>query len=172
MNYKTKKIVLNGLMTALVCIATMVIQVPTPGTNGYVNVGDAVIFITSILFGPLAGMLAGGVGSALADLLSGYPHWALFTLIIKGLEGYLVGIIVNKSNTISRNIFSISIGIVVMVIGYFLTGAILKGSFIVSAASIPSNIVQGIVSMIIAVPLALSLKNVEYIKSFNKSKTA
>lgn len=172
MNYKTKKIVLNGLMTALVCIATMVIQVPTPGTNGYVNVGDAVIFITSILFGPLAGMLAGGVGSALADLLSGYPHWALFTLIIKGLEGYLVGIIVNKSNTISRNIFSISIGIVVMVIGYFLAGAILKGSFIVSAASIPSNIVQGIVSMIIAVPLALSLKNVEYIKSFNKSKTA
>lgn len=171
MNYKTKKIVLNGLMTALVCIATMVIQVPTPGTNGYVNVGDAVIFITSILFGPLAGMLAGGVGSALADLLSGYPHWALFTLIIKGLEGYLVGIIVNKSNTISRNIFSISIGIVVMVIGYFLAGAILKGSFIVSAASIPSNIVQGIVSMIIAVPLALSLKNVEYIKSFNKSKT-
>lgn len=172
MNYKTKKVVLNGLMTALVCIATMVIQVPTPGTNGYVNVGDAVIFITSILFGPLAGMLAGGVGSALADLLSGYPHWALFTLIIKGLEGYLVGIIVNKSNTISRNIFSISIGIVVMVIGYFLAGAILKGSFIVSAASIPSNIVQGIVSMIIAVPLALSLKNVEYIKSFNKSKTA
>ncbi|GAA3647594.1 ECF transporter S component [Asaccharospora irregularis] len=172
MNYKTKKIVLNGLMTALVCIATMVIQVPTPGTNGYVNVGDAVIFITSILFGPLAGMLAGGVGSALADLLSGYPHWALFTLIIKGLEGYLVGIIVGKSNTISRNIFSISIGIVVMVIGYFLAGAILKGSFIVSAASIPSNIVQGIVSMIIAVPLALSLKNVEYIKSFNKSKTA
>lgn len=172
MNYKTKKIVLNGLMTALVCIATMVIQVPTPGTNGYVNVGDAVIFITSILFGPLAGMLAGGVGSALADLLSGYPHWALFTLIIKGVEGYLVGIIVNKSNTISRNIFSISIGIVVMVIGYFLAGAILKGSFIVSAASIPSNIVQGIVSMIIAVPLALSLKNVEYIKSFNKSKTA
>ena len=172
MNYKTKKIVLNGLMTALVCIATMVIQVPTPGTNGYVNVGDAVIFITSILFGPLAGMLAGGVGSALADLLSGYPHWALFTLIIKGLEGYLVGIIVNKSNTISRNIFSISIGIVVMVIGYFLAGAILKGSFIVSAASIPSNIVQGIVSMIIAVPLALYLKNVEYIKSFNKSKTA
>lgn len=172
MNYKTKKIVLNGLMTALVCIATMVIQVPTPGTNGYVNVGDAVIFITSILFGPLAGMLAGGVGSALADLLSGYPHWALFTLIIKGLEGYLVGIIVSKSNTISRNIFSISIGIVVMVIGYFLAGAILKGSFIVSAASIPSNIVQGIVSMIIAIPLSLSLKNVEYIKSFNKSKTA
>lgn len=172
MNYKTKKIVLNGLMTALVCIATMVIQVPTPGTNGYVNVGDAVIFITSILFGPLAGMLAGGVGSALADLLSGYPHWALFTLIIKGLEGYLVGIIVGKNNTIPRNIFSILIGIVVMVIGYFLAGAILKGSFIVSAASIPSNIVQGIVSMIIAVPLALSLKNVEYIKSFNKSKTA
>lgn len=172
MNYKTKKIVLNGLMIALVCIATMTIQIPTPGTNGYVNIGDAVIFITSILFGPLGGMLAGGIGSAMADLLSGYPHWAIFTLIIKGLEGYLVGIICKQNNTIVKNILSTISGALIMVVGYFLAGAILKGSFVVSAASIPSNIIQGVVSIVIAVPLSLSLKNVKYIKSFNQQKTA
>ena len=82
MDKNTKKIVLNGLMISLVCLATMAIQIPVPGTNGYVNIGDAIIFITSILFGPTPGMIAGGIGSALADIQSGYTHWALFTLII------------------------------------------------------------------------------------------
>ena len=166
MNNKTRQIVLNGLLTALVCIATMIIRIPTPGTNGYVNIGDGIIFIASILFGPISGMISGGLGSALADILSGYSHWALFSLIIKGFEGYIVGIIIRNNNTIVKNILASSIGCIVMVLGYFVAGAILKGSFAVSALSIPSNIIQGITSMIIAVPLAYSLGKVAYIKSF------
>ena len=54
MNNKTKLLVLNGLMIALVCIATMVIQIPIPMTDGYVNIGDSIIFVTSILFGPIS----------------------------------------------------------------------------------------------------------------------
>ncbi|EPZ54879.1 ECF-type riboflavin transporter, S component family protein [[Clostridium] sordellii ATCC 9714] len=46
MNNKTRELVLRALMIALVCIATMTIQIPTPGTNGYVNIGDSVIFIS------------------------------------------------------------------------------------------------------------------------------
>ncbi|RDY24601.1 ECF transporter S component [Romboutsia maritimum] len=166
MNNKTKQTVLNGLMIALVCIATMVVQIPTPGTNGYVNVGDCVIFISSILFGPITGMLAGGLGSSLADILNGYSHWALFTLIIKGFEGYLVGIMIKNNSTIAKNLLATTLGCIVMVLGYFIAGAILKGSFIISAASIPSNVIQGIISMVIAVPLASSLGKVNYIKSF------
>ena len=90
MNNKTKLLVLNGLMIDLVCMATMVIQIPIPMTEGYVNIGDSIIFVTSILFGPISGMIAGGFGSALADILTGYSHWALFTLLIKGFEGYIV----------------------------------------------------------------------------------
>lgn len=166
MNYKTRKIVLNGLLTALVCIATMVIQIPTPGTNGYINVGDGIIFISSILFGPASGMVAGGIGSALADILSGYSHWALFTLIIKGFEGYLVGVIIRSNHTIIKNIFATGIGSLVMITGYFLAGGILNGSFIASAASIPSNIVQGMVSMVIAIVLSNCLSKVSYVKAF------
>lgn len=169
MDKNTKKIVLNGLMISLVCLATMAIQIPVPGTNGYVNIGDTIIFITSILFGPIPGMIAGGIGSALADILSGYAHWALFTLIVKGLEGYVVGFIINKFKNTSLNIIlSTLLGSVIMVFGYFVFGAYLSGGFGVSLLSVPSNCIQGVVSIFLAVPLASSLintKSVNYLKS-------
>lgn len=171
MNNKTKLIVLNGLMIALVCIATMVIQIPIPMTEGYVNVGDSIIFITSILFGPIPGMVAGGLGSALADILTGYSHWALFTLLIKGFEGYIVGIVVKKNTSLIKNVFATLLGIIIMVSGYLIAGTFLQGSFIVSLGSVPSNIMQGIVSMIIGIPLASYLLTIKYVKSFKQIST-
>ncbi|SCI71539.1 Thiamine precursor ECF transporter S component HmpT [uncultured Clostridium sp.] len=166
MNNETKKIVLNGLMIALVCIATMTIQIPMPGTNGYVNIGDSVIFISSILFGPVVGMIAGGIGSALADILSGYAHWAIFTFIIKGLEGYVVGIVIRNHYTTIKSLFATALGTITMATGYFLAGIILKGSIIISAASIPGNLIQGIVCMAISILLSHSLAKVKYVKTF------
>lgn len=168
MNNKTKLIVLNGLMIAFVCVATMVIQIPVPMTEGYVNIGDSIIFVTSIVFGPIPGMLAGGIGSALADILTGYSHWAIFTLIIKGLEGYIVGFIVRKNTNLLKNIIATLLGVIVMVCGYLLAGGFLQGSLIVSLGSVPSNIIQGIMSMIIGIPLASYLLTIKYIKSFKQ----
>lgn len=169
MNKSTKKIVLNGIMIALVCMATMVIQIPMPGTNGYINIGDSVIFISSILFGPITGMLSGGIGSMLADILSGYAHWAIFTLLIKGIEGYLVGILIKNNITILKSIFSTLIGVLVMVIGYFLAGIVLKGSTLISLASVPGNLIQGTVSMLISILISNSLKKVKYINKFKSN---
>ena len=169
MNNKTKLIVLNGLMVAFVCVATMVIQIPVPMTQGYVNIGDSIIFVTSIVFGPITGMIAGGIGSALADILTGYSYWALFTLIIKGFEGYIVGIIVRKNTNLIKNILATLSGIIVMVCGYLIAGAFLQGSFIVSLSSVPSNIIQGIISMVIGIPLSLYLLNIKYIKTLKLS---
>ena len=169
MNNKTKLIVLNGLMIAFVCVATMVIQIPVPMTEGYVNIGDSIIFVTSIVFGPIPGMVAGGIGSALADILTGYSHWAIFTLIIKGLEGYIVGFIVRKNTNLIKNILATLSGIIVMVCGYLIAGAFLQGSFIVSLSSVPSNIIQGIISMVIGIPLSLYLLNIKYIKTLKLS---
>ena len=168
MNNKTKLIVLNGLMIAFVCVATMVIQIPVPMTEGYVNIGDSIIFVTSIVFGPIPGMVAGGIGSALADILTGYSHWAIFTLIIKGLEGYIVGFIVRKNTNLIKSIIATLLGVIVMVCGYLLSGGFLQGSLIVSLGSVPSNIVQGIISMIIGIPLASYLLTIKYIKSFKQ----
>jgi uncharacterized membrane protein len=79
------------MMIALVFVATYVIKIPIPFTQGYIHAGDAMIFLSAILFGPLIGGLAGGIGSAMADLFGGYAIWAFPTLIIKFFMGYLVG---------------------------------------------------------------------------------
>ncbi|CAH2214145.1 ECF transporter S component [Tepidibacter aestuarii] len=163
-NTKLSSLVLMGLMTAMVCVGTMMIQIPVPATNGFINIGDSIIFITSVLFGPAAGMVAGGIGSALADILSGYAHWALFTLIIKGLEGLVVGILVKKYKNKFILSTSMVIGSIVMVVGYYIGGGILKGSFIVSLESIPWNAVQGVSSTIIGVLVSSAIMKTNYMK--------
>lgn len=99
-------------------------------------------------------MVAGGVGSALADLLSGYAHWAPFTLIIKGVMGLLIGLVSDFAKKqekffTARNLLASAIGIIWMVFGYFIGGGILKSSFAVAATSIPENLIQGIAGAII-----------------------
>ncbi|MFA5537334.1 MAG: ECF transporter S component [Bacillota bacterium] len=81
----------GSLTIALVLVTTFAIKIPIPFTQGYIHPGDSMIFITAILFGWRFGALAGGIGSAMADLLGGYAHWAIPTLIIKAIMGGLVG---------------------------------------------------------------------------------
>jgi len=86
----------TAVFTALVCITTMMLQVYIPETKGYFNIGEVMIYITAILLGPRVGMLAGGIGSALADVLTGYTIFAPATLVIKGCEGFLTGLLSQK----------------------------------------------------------------------------
>ena len=79
-----KLLVMTGLFAALGCVSTMILQVPSP-TGGYMNLGDAVVILGAWLLGPVYGAVAGGVGPALADLLSGYPMYVPATLVIKAL---------------------------------------------------------------------------------------
>ena len=72
MNSNLKKIVMTALFAALSCVATMSIHIPTPGTGGYIHPGDAVVILSGVILGPVYGLLAGGIGSAMADLIGGY----------------------------------------------------------------------------------------------------
>ena len=84
MNTKTKQIVMAALVAALACVATMIIKIPSP-LNGYINLGDCVVLAAGWMLSPIYGFLSAGLGSALADLLSGYATYAPATFIIKGL---------------------------------------------------------------------------------------
>ena len=64
-----KKLVMAALFAALACVATMSIKIPTPGTSGYIHPGDAIVILAGVVLGPAWGFLAGGIGSAMADLL-------------------------------------------------------------------------------------------------------
>ncbi len=155
---KIRKITLYGLFIALVAISTMIITIPMIGTQGYVNVGDTMIFITAILLGPKAGLIAGGVGSALADLLLGFAFWAPWTLVIKGIEGFIAGMLGQTSfarykKITPRIILAMIAAALWMVAGYFVAGGFMVG-FEAALGSVPGNLIQGGVSVIIALPLA------------------
>jgi uncharacterized membrane protein len=87
----------TSVFTAFVCIATMMFSVYVPATRGFFNVGESMVFLSALLFGPAVGAFAGGVGSALADILLSYPYYAPATLIIKACEGYVVGFLMKNT---------------------------------------------------------------------------
>ncbi|MFO8017957.1 MAG: ECF transporter S component [Promethearchaeia archaeon] len=124
-------IAVTSIFAALICIVTMLIAIPVPATQGFINIGDALVMSAGLLFGPFIGALAGGVGSMFADLFLGYTLYAPATLVIKGLEGLVVGLISNpkkKHKRIDfRDITGIVIGGLIMVIGYFIYEMILFG---------------------------------------------
>jgi len=87
-----RKIILTGLMTALVFLSTSIIKIPT--INGYIHLGDGFIFLSALLLGPFYGAFASGVGSMLSDILSPYAQWAIPTLIIKSLMALIMGLVI------------------------------------------------------------------------------
>jgi len=106
----------TAVFTALVCVVTMIFSIYVPGTKGFFNVGESMVFLSALLFGSFVGAFAGGVGSMLADLLLGYPHYAPATLIIKACEGAVVGALKKKNPKFSSRLhwkfFTLVLGIV------------------------------------------------------------
>ncbi|WP_434310338.1 ECF transporter S component [Hominifimenecus sp. rT4P-3] len=146
-----KRISIGALSIALVCIGTMVIQIPIP--LGYAHLGNAVILLVSVFFGPMAGTLAGGIGSALADLLTGFVQWVPTTLLTKSVMGLVIGLFAaqkGEARMKAPRTFGASVaGIVVMVLGYFAGGAILAGSVAAGAAQIPGLTMEGVFGIVL-----------------------
>jgi len=137
----------------------MLVQIPVPPTRGYLNFGDIMIFTSALLFGRIVGGLAGGIGSALADIITGYGYFAPYTLIIKGLEGFLAGAIRDGKST-QRDVLGWFVGALVMVTGYFLAEAYAMGLGVPTAlVEAPGNTVQVLSGAIVAIPLARGLRN-------------
>ena len=105
-----------AVFTALVCVATMVFSVYVPATRGFFNIGESMVFLSALLFGPIIGTFAGGVGSALSDILLGYPYYAPGTLVIKACEGCVVGVLRNRNPKFKSKIgwkaFTLVLGVI------------------------------------------------------------
>ena len=155
---KIRKLVLAALLAALVCVATMVVQIPSP-MQGYVNLGDCFVLLSGWLLGPWYGFAAGGIGSMLADLFLGYAHYAPGTLVIKGLVALLAALLYEKlGRSPAARIASGVVGEIVMVLGYFGYASMLLGKGLAAAASIPGNIFQGAVGLAVGVVLVTVLQ--------------
>lgn len=147
------KMVMAGLFAALIYVATTVIRIQTP-TNGYLNFGDCFILIAAWTLGPWYGFAAGGIGSALADLLAGYTTYVPGTFLIKGAMALLAAFLYTGSyKTFSKaKLVPLALGAVVaevwMVFGYFLYESTLLGYSWGAAASIPANCIQGMFGLV------------------------
>lgn len=163
MKTNTQKLVTASMLAALCCVATMIIKIPSP-LKGYLNLGDCIVLLSGWLLSPAYGFATAGIGSALADLFSGYVVYAPATFIIKGImaliaHGCFQGLHKGLGNTPSRMIGG-ALAEVVMILGYFIFEGFLYG-FAPSAVNIPANGVQGAAGLIIGLML---------VKIFEKSK--
>ncbi len=163
MKNTTQKIVMSALLAALVCVATMIVKIPSP-LKGYINLGDCIVLLAGWLLSPVYGFLAAGIGSALADLFSGYVVYAPATFLIKGAMAlvayYGYKLMSKKAKSIPSRIVSGILAEVLMIGGYFLFEGVLYG-FAPSAVNIPANAVQGAAGLILGTLL---------IRVFEKSK--
>ncbi|MBP3939906.1 MAG: ECF transporter S component [Christensenellaceae bacterium] len=151
MDRKTNKLVLTALFAALICISTMVITIPSP-MNGYVNLGDAFVLLAGWFMGPLYGMAAGGIGSALADMLLGYMHYVPGTFLIKAGMAVIASLFAKKKKR-GMMVIGGALAEIFMVIGYFIYAAFVLGEGMAATASIPGNIMQGIFGLVMAILL-------------------
>jgi len=159
-SFGTRELAASAIMAALVCVATMLIQFPIPATQGFFNVGDAMVMVAALTFGPVVGAIAGGLGSSLADLLGGWYVWVPFTLIIKGVEGLLAGWVLKRGDGNPGSLQMVVawiVGGLEMVAGYFLVQVYMYG-FSAALVEAPFNFVQMAVAGIVGIPISLALK--------------
>lgn len=162
-NKNISKLVRYAMMMALTTVATMLIKIPSPATKGYINLGDGVVILSGLLLGRSAGFIIGGVGSAMADLLLGYTHYIPITFIVKGIEGFLVGYLVEKEFFKGKIFLVAIIAGLWMALGYYIFQIPLYGAK-AALLSIPGNIVQGLVGAVSSMALYKPLRRMEYFK--------
>ena len=163
MNNKIRAVVMAALLAALTCVATMIVKIPSP-LQGYLNLGDCIVLLAGWLLSPVYGFLAAGLGSALADLFSGYVVYAPATFVIKGVMAlmacYGFRLMHRKIGAFPARILSGTAAEIWMVAGYFIFEGFLYG-FGPSMVNIPANGVQGAAGLILGCVL---------IKIFEKTK--
>lgn len=166
---KLIKLIIAALFTAIVCVATYIVQIPMPATGGFVNLGDCFVLTAGFVLGPVYGGIAAGLGSMLTDILAGYPQYAPATFIIKALMAVVFYYITKASRDKLDFIFRIIGGIVseaIMVLCYFGYEAVILKYGMGAAGSILGNVGQGVVGLIAAAVLCTAVQS-----AIKRSKT-
>lgn len=138
--FNTRRVAMGGALGALVFLATYALKVPTVITQGYVHIGDGMIFLAAAVLGPVAWLCA-GVGSALADLLGGYMIYIAPTFIIKALMGLIAGRFLPGAKPAKR-IGAMVLCELIMVVGYAVAETPMYG-FAAALSAVPMNLLQG-----------------------------
>ena len=157
-----KELAITAICIVLVYVFTAVVNVKLPiaAAGGLIHLGNVPLFIAAILFGKRTGMIAGGIGMGLFDLLSGWTLWAPFTLVTVGIMGLVVGMVTEKKKSFPRYILAMVLACIIKIVGYYIAEGIIYGNWVAPAASIPGNLVQigvaAVITLIVIEPLRLA----------------
>ena len=158
---------MTALMVCLVTIATFFIRIPVPMTQGYVHLGDSMIFLSVLVLGKKNGAMAAGLGSAMADLFGGYVHWLPWTLVIKFIMALIMGVFLENMEKKGKartngavtvvQVMGMTLAGLWMVVGYYIASGIIYGNWVAPLLSVPWNIGQFAVGMAIALAISEAL---------------
>ena len=160
MNERLRKIVTGAVFAALICAATMLIQIPTL-TKGYVNLGDCVVLIAGWVCGAQWGFMSAAVGSALADIIAGYAVYAPGTFLIKGTMALIAALLAYafRHHVFMGRVVSAVTAELFMALGYFVyEWLFITGTFEASVIGIPENLIQGAVGVLSSVAVITALE--------------
>lgn len=162
-NKKLRQLTLTAMFMAMSYVATTFLSFRN-GFGGNTNLGDVFVLLGGFLLGPLYGSVAGGVGSALADLLGGYSYYVPGTLIIKGVCAFVAALFVHKLSKGRLPMLFAAIGAVLaelfMVLGYWLYKWLILGKWESALASVPLNLIQAAAGVSLSLVMYAALRNI------------
>jgi uncharacterized membrane protein len=151
-------IALTALLIALTTVLTLVVRIPIPASNGYINLSDVAVTFAGLAFGPWVGLLAGGVGAGLADIFGGYAQFAPLSLLAHGLEGLLIGLIAGRRRGLPAMSLAWLAGAAAMVGGYLVGEGLVLTGWPPALAELPFNALQVAVGALLGIPLAQAVR--------------
>lgn len=152
-----RTVAVTAVMIAVVTVFTLLIRIPIPATEGYFNFSDVAIFFAAFTFGPWVGLIAGGVGTGLADVISGFPQFAILSLLAHGMEGLLAGYI-GRGQSVPRMLLAWVVGAAAMMAVYFLGESLVLTGLGPALTELPFNLIQNVAGAIVGIPLTLAVR--------------
>ena len=134
---RARIVAVAAVMIAVTAVFTLLVRIPIPATQGYVNFSDVATYFAAFAFGPVIGFVAGGIGAALADIIGGYAQFAVLTLLAHGLQGVVAGILGR---------------------GRSLPGLIVAWAAGPAIAEAPFNLLQNVAGGLVGIPLYLAVR--------------
>lgn len=158
---KNQQYILASLFTALICIITVLIAIPIPGGNGYINLSDTFCILSVLILGPALGSFATGIGCLFADVILGYYIYIPATVILKILGIIAIHLIAGKNAKPLKSIIACCIYTVIVTAGYFIYEYFIIGINKLAVVNLPYNIIQMAVCSFLSIIIFKSVNKIK-----------
>ncbi len=163
------RITYTAIFSAIIMLFTTLIRISTGFGEGYIHLGDSVIYLCACVLPFPYCIIAAALGGALADVLAGFAIWSVPTAIIKALIALPFALVAKKTpNKIlnKKTAFIPAVSGAVSIVGYFVAECILY-SVASATLSILGNVIQTVGSAIIFYVMAIALDKMNFKRRIN-----